>query len=157
MGTLHFRHLLPENGGFVRVATSVDEHLQQLRDTLRSAEREASDLDRFVVSFLRPHGLEQACTPVAVEVLERTAARPLEEDARQGRVARAALRAGIFVLFRLPERGGDLGNGLRRRKRRLVRGWRRARRLLAAVAGRAERSRDASDLPDVGLARDRDA
>src|SRR4030095_2334475 len=29
-GTLHYRHLLPENGGFLRVASSLGEHVQQL-------------------------------------------------------------------------------------------------------------------------------
>ncbi len=34
-GTLHYQHLLPENGGFLRVASSFDAHVEQLSGVLR--------------------------------------------------------------------------------------------------------------------------
>ena len=33
-GTIHFHHLLPENGGCVRIASTIDEHVRQLSDRL---------------------------------------------------------------------------------------------------------------------------
>ena len=37
-GTLHFRYLLPENGGFLRVASTLEEHAGQLAEVLRDPE-----------------------------------------------------------------------------------------------------------------------
>jgi hypothetical protein len=160
MGTLHFRHLLPENGGFLQVATSLGAHLDQLSDTLHSEDRRAHELDRFVASFLRPHGVERACTPIAVELLEETAGRPLEREAHQGRVARGALRVGLFALFGLPElRAAStdiLAGGRRRLGRHTRRLRRRARKLLIARAVSALRRAgegETSDERESSLAR----
>ncbi len=37
-GTVHFHYLLPENGGFLRVAQSIEQHVRQLSEVLRTPE-----------------------------------------------------------------------------------------------------------------------
>jgi hypothetical protein len=72
-GTLHFHYLLPENGGFLRVAASIDEHVRQLAEALRNPDRIREQTERFVAGFIRPHGLGTACTPILTDVLQRAA------------------------------------------------------------------------------------
>ena len=56
-GTLHFRYLLAENGGFLRVAQSLAEHAQQIAETLQSPEIGRAACARFVErSFGRTAG-----------------------------------------------------------------------------------------------------
>ena len=57
-GSLHFRYLLSQEGGFVETAESLAEHLVQLglalaEDPLADARR------RFLESFVRPLGLDR--------------------------------------------------------------------------------------------------
>jgi hypothetical protein len=75
-GTLHFRYLLTENGGFLRTASSLSEHAAQLAGTLAAPEIGREACARFVRTFVRPAGLDEPCTPVLVEALEGLAARP---------------------------------------------------------------------------------
>jgi hypothetical protein len=70
-GTLHYRHLLPENGGFLRVASSLGEHVQQLESVVRDPETSRRELARFVGAFIRPQGLDRPSTPILVDALER--------------------------------------------------------------------------------------
>ncbi|MEQ1757983.1 MAG: hypothetical protein ABL986_06655 [Vicinamibacterales bacterium] len=72
-GTLHFRYLLPENGGFLRIASTVGEHLAQLADVLANPNETRQQLDRFVASFIRPMGVAEAATPKLCDALERAA------------------------------------------------------------------------------------
>jgi len=72
-GTLHFRYLLPENGGFLRVAHSLDEHQAQLASALANPEVVRAQTEQFVRAFLRPRGLDAACTPVLADAIERAA------------------------------------------------------------------------------------
>jgi hypothetical protein len=58
-GTLHFHYLLPENGGFLRVAQSIPEHVAQISEALRQPELTRDQTARFVRSFLRPRGLDR--------------------------------------------------------------------------------------------------
>jgi len=74
-GTVHFQYLLPENGGFVRLASSFDEHASQLAAVLNDPEAVAAELTRFVGSFVRPRGLKQACTPLVVSEIEAVGSR----------------------------------------------------------------------------------
>ena len=53
-GTIHFHHLLPENGGCVRIASTIDEHVSQLSDRLRDPEGARAETRRFIGSFIRP-------------------------------------------------------------------------------------------------------
>jgi hypothetical protein len=69
-GSRHFRHLLPENGGFLRVAHTLDEHIRQLAEVLRHPDRVGRELSQFVASFVRPQGIERTSTSVLVEAIE---------------------------------------------------------------------------------------
>jgi hypothetical protein len=75
-GTIHFHHLLPENGGFLRIAATLDEHVGQLADCLANPQATRAETARFVGSFIRPHGVERPATPVFVDAVERLAAAP---------------------------------------------------------------------------------
>jgi hypothetical protein len=72
-GTLHFRYMLAENGGFLRVGTTFAEHARQLAETLASPDIGRADCARFVAAFIRPHGVDTPTTPVLVDALERLA------------------------------------------------------------------------------------
>ncbi len=96
-GTLHFRYLLPENGGFLQVAASLAEHVQQLEETLRAPERQRERLRRFVGAFVRPLGLDRAGTTVLADALERLVARgPVR--ARRTPVSHLLLRGLLWTL-----------------------------------------------------------
>jgi hypothetical protein len=76
-GTLHFQHLMPERGGFVERATSTEEHLAQLSRTLQDMGKARERLERFVATFIRPHGLDRSATEAFVNELEALAESPL--------------------------------------------------------------------------------
>jgi hypothetical protein len=94
-GTIHFRYLLPENGGFLRVSREFAEHNEQLASLLSSREQVASQLDGFVRSFIRPCGRESRATDLLVDSIEQ-----LEHVKPAGptvnRVLRGALRLVLF-------------------------------------------------------------
>ncbi|OFW04185.1 MAG: hypothetical protein A3I61_09370 [Acidobacteria bacterium RIFCSPLOWO2_02_FULL_68_18] len=95
-GTIHFRYLRPENGGFLRVAGSIGEHVDQLAAVLRDPEVIRRETERFVASFIRPHGLTTACTPVLAETIAQIGwkgATPSPE-----RVASRALRLLVWPI-----------------------------------------------------------
>jgi hypothetical protein len=74
-GSLHFRYLLEQSGGFVIDALDLDEHVRALSRVL------GGDVDRdrmreFVERFVRPAGLDQPVSPlVASTILELSARR----------------------------------------------------------------------------------
>jgi hypothetical protein len=72
-GTLHFHYLLPENGGFLRVARTMEDHARQLSDVLNHPEAAREQAERFVSAFIRPNGLAQPCTPILLDALQRAA------------------------------------------------------------------------------------
>jgi hypothetical protein len=74
--TLHFHHLLPENGGFVRTATTLEAHLDQLAALLRDREAAHAELTRFVGSFIRPHGLDRPAAGFLADAIEDLAKMP---------------------------------------------------------------------------------
>jgi hypothetical protein len=75
-GTVHFHYLLPENGGCVRIASTLEEHVAQLRDRLRDPDASHAEARRFVSHFIRPHGLERPATPIFADAIERLAQMP---------------------------------------------------------------------------------
>ena len=75
-GTLHFQHLLPEHGGFVRQATSIPEHLAQLQAGLRDPDAAREELHAFVSRFIRPLGLDKPATDAFVAQIEAAGASP---------------------------------------------------------------------------------
>jgi hypothetical protein len=68
LGTVHFRYLFEAGGGLLTGATSFDEHLRQLDEALATP---STEVRPFVRSFVRPHGLDVAATPVFVDAVER--------------------------------------------------------------------------------------
>ena len=107
-GTLHFRYLLSENGGFLRVATSLSEHAAQLAETLANPLVGREACNRFVRTFIRPHGIDVEATPVLVSALERLAAsgpRPRAHMALSSYPLRAVLWiCGVVAVYRSPTR-----------------------------------------------------
>lgn len=112
-GTLHFRYLLPENGGFLRVAHSLAEHQEQLAAALDRPDVVREQTERFVGTFLRPRGLQTAATPALADAFERAARartmpRRVSVGSRVLRVIVAPLALALFVL--------DRGRGKRSKK-----------------------------------------
>ncbi len=87
-GTIHFRYLRRENGGCVRVAGSIDEHVSQLAEVLRTPALARADSEQFVAAFVRPYGLDAPCTPILVDAIERAAR--LESRPRRDAIGSAA-------------------------------------------------------------------
>ena len=73
-GTLHFHYLLRENGGFVRDAGNLDEHVAQLRDALADRGSYEGEIESFVSSFVRPHGIDRPAAPLVADAIEAVAA-----------------------------------------------------------------------------------
>src|SRR5581483_6577269 len=74
LGTLHFRYLLSENGGFLHTAATLDEHAAQLADALARGDDRAAQTRRFVESFVRPQGLDRPAAPILADAIEQLAA-----------------------------------------------------------------------------------
>jgi hypothetical protein len=104
-GTLHWRYLLYENGGFLHVGESLDEHFGQLASILESGDAHAARTRSFVQSFVRPHGLDRPAAPILANAIESLAAlRPAtHRHTLRERALRALLAPLAFV-------GGALGN-----------------------------------------------
>lgn len=69
-GTLHFRYLLREEGGFVQVAADFDGHRRQLADAV-AGRHDAAGTRAFVERFVRPLGRERAVTPIMAGAIEQ--------------------------------------------------------------------------------------
>lgn len=69
-GTVHFRYLLRENGGFLDTANDVPEHLRQLAACIADPDGGAGDRERFVASFIRPRGLDVPANEALVAAIE---------------------------------------------------------------------------------------
>jgi len=71
-GSLHFKYLLEQEGGFALDAPTLEDHVQKLSAVVRG-EYDPAPLRDFVERFVRPAGLEYAVAPqVASAVLELT-------------------------------------------------------------------------------------
>jgi hypothetical protein len=73
-GTLHFDHLLPENGGPLFVTPSFDAHAEQLAGLLADPAPASARNRAFVGSFIRPNGIDRPANPRLVEAVEALAA-----------------------------------------------------------------------------------
>jgi hypothetical protein len=73
-GTLHFHYLLPEEGGVLTVASSLEEHVAQLRACLADPPA-AGWQDAFLRRFVRPFGLAEPAASRLVTDIEQLAAR----------------------------------------------------------------------------------
>ena len=68
-GTVHFRYLLRDNGGFVIDAATLQDHVARLGQVLRGEDDAAETQQDFVERFLRPAGLSQAVSPVVASTI----------------------------------------------------------------------------------------
>jgi hypothetical protein len=68
-GSVHFRYLLAEEGGFVRTSGTLEEHVAQLEEAL-AADPLAAERQRFLASFVRPRGLERPAGPLLADEIE---------------------------------------------------------------------------------------
>jgi len=124
---LHFHYLLEENGGFLHVASSLEEHARQLADVLDEDAADAERRRRFVESFVRPRGLERPATPILADSVEELAGVTVERPAQAPLLRLAlALEAPLSsaALVAQPAR-----RSLRRLRRR-IRGKARRHRLV---------------------------
>jgi hypothetical protein len=96
-GTLHFHYLLPENGGFLRVASSLDEHLRQLAETIQDPERVRAQIERFVGSFIRPQGTGLPSVPMLADAIEAVARLPRAASTGAG-LSSVVARTAIYPL-----------------------------------------------------------
>ncbi|HZT46146.1 MAG TPA: hypothetical protein VFA24_08210 [Gaiellaceae bacterium] len=71
-GTLHFHYL---KDGHLYVGRTLDEHLDQLEESLRGRGDDGRN-ERFLRTFVRPRGLDVAATPLYVETLEELGSQP---------------------------------------------------------------------------------
>ncbi len=78
--TLHFHNLLAENGGFLHVASSLDEHVAQLANVLDEDEKGQERRRRFVEWFVRPGGIDRPAAPISAEAIEELAGLPVDRD-----------------------------------------------------------------------------
>jgi len=99
--TLHFHYLLEENGGFLHVASSLEEHAAQLGRVLDEDAADAERRLRFVESFVRPHGLDRAAAPVFADAVEELAAVPVQGAPSAGLLLRAPLALEAALLRRV--------------------------------------------------------
>jgi hypothetical protein len=99
-GTLHFHHLLRENGGFLEIARSFDEHREQLAGALEGGTTETERVQAFIGSFVRPHGLDVPAAPLvaaAIEELARETPTPQTSPRPAARLLRLALLVPTVV------------------------------------------------------------
>ena len=159
-GTVHFHYLLPDQGGFLRVAHSLEAHIEQLAEVLADPEMVRDELLGFVESFVRPHGLDRRATPLAVDVVEETAALEVSARTADGRPVRRAILWAVGSAMRgapakrarrtyrtVSRRLRKPRRRLRRRGRRSVRRLRRAALLLPARLAALGRPEPREDRP----------
>jgi hypothetical protein len=136
-GTLHFRYLLAENGGFLRVARSLAEHAEQVAETVQLPEIGRAACARFVERFVRPHGIDVAATPLLVEALETLAS---------SRRSRATMPAVLYPVQYVLKLTGRLGVS---RQRRRARAAAAAKRLVGGDAVSTHARDVRADIPPV--------
>ena len=56
------------------MAGSIDEHLDQLRAVLDDPAAAAAGAEAFLLTFVRPHGLDRPATPIVADAIEAAAA-----------------------------------------------------------------------------------
>jgi hypothetical protein len=155
---LHFAHIGGEDG-FLGVARSWEEHVDQLAAAFASPDAHEQRLASFVRRFVRPHGLDQPAAPLAAEAIERAAAqrqpvrRPpvilsrlfaaltplaVAVETRRRRGSRPSKRAPRKVKRRRPlaQRARQWRAHAEKRAKQAARGLRRARRALRGIYDR---------------------
>jgi FkbM family methyltransferase len=123
--TVHFHYLTRESGGFVSVASTLDEHRRQVAAALRAGV-DSAPIRAFIQSFLRPHGIDRPVAPVLADALEqraggeRTVAAPVAPEAAfdprtlaadDGEVVPLAYDAARILVRATPEARRDMVDG----------------------------------------------
>jgi hypothetical protein len=72
-GTIHFQHLRSDEAGHLFVGRTFEEHAEQLEESLRGRPHDGRS-ERFLLRFVRPHGLDRSATELAVEAIEEVGA-----------------------------------------------------------------------------------
>jgi hypothetical protein len=122
-GTIHFQHLLPENGGCVRIAATLDEHVTQLGERLADRTAARAESERFVSAFIRPHGLRQPATPIFADAIEQVGRQPV--PAAHGAPLWSYLLRPVVLVASLPVPVVDVIRQLPSRVRKRARDWAR--------------------------------
>jgi hypothetical protein len=138
-GTLHFHHLLPENGGFLRVGQGLESHAGLLAESLADDGAARAETQRFVSWFLRPHGIDRDCTPIFADALERLAAAPArapERGAIAARLLAHVVRPVAGVLEGSREKPERFESWRKQASRALKTGHKKVRRMRKDVAVR---------------------
>jgi hypothetical protein len=86
-GTLHFHYLLTVNGGLLRAARSLDEHVGLLADSLAGDGGGDPKAARFAEAFVRPFGASVPATPAFADAVERVVASPPAAAPERGSLA----------------------------------------------------------------------
>ena len=86
---IHFNYMLSRNGGFLREAESLEQHLRLLSEDLRDPERVREMQHRFVDPFIRPNGVDRPAMPFLVDAIESLPDAPIAEELRPGAQSRA--------------------------------------------------------------------
>ena len=120
-GTLHYRYLRPENGGFLRVASNVDDHVAQLSGVLGDPGAARAELTRFVAHFIRPHGIERPATPILADAIERYGVTPRPAPMGVARLRTALVAWPLARLAPFAPSGSARRRAQNERKRRSVR------------------------------------
>jgi hypothetical protein len=92
-GTLHFQYLTDPEFGFLRVATTLDEHVEQLARAMKYGR--APENARFVERFVRPGGRDARATDRFVDAVEDAA---LLSPRGAGRLPAALARPAVAAL-----------------------------------------------------------
>ena len=93
-GMAHFRYLRDVEGGVLRMARSLDEHLAQLAAALAEPPGRDERNRRFLTAFVRPAGLDRPATPLFIDEVERVA---LAGSRAPEHASEAPVRARAFV------------------------------------------------------------
>ncbi len=84
-GTIHFHYLLKEKGGFVRRASSLETHLEDLKSVL-GGDIDSEVIKNFVKKFIRPQGLDKSAADATVDSIEFFASKVVRSGARRSSV-----------------------------------------------------------------------
>jgi hypothetical protein len=125
-GTLHFHYLRWENGGLLRVASELDEHLEQLERNLATGAAGSEQVTRFVERFCRPHGLDRPAAPLVAAGIEALARHSTAHRTRTpaGTLALRAALVPVATLLSVYGRAMSGARSLRRFQRRAMFGLR---------------------------------
>ena len=72
-GTLHFHYLLPDHGGFVRPASTFEEHIEHLVAAFAAPDQGRARAEEFVGTFVRPLGRDLSAASAVANAVERLA------------------------------------------------------------------------------------